>query len=208
MTFPSDRVTAIDGIIEEMRKERSDDFNKYGVWEDELTEQLLWRSLNNPRQEAAIPSFPSWSWAVTGGEKLWISNRVICQSISTTTLTDSGTLRASAPLLRARVAEHAVPYCCIKALRGRTSTTNDKIILFGLDIQMLSVIAYESKQSFLLLDVDESAEVLGIAVFDDERPRFLEVLCLVLVSANRGKHDIWCVGDKLAPSTRYREHFN
>jgi hypothetical protein len=43
LTFPSDRTEAIRGVAEEFQRSRTDRYiPDYGVWEDQLTNQLLW----------------------------------------------------------------------------------------------------------------------------------------------------------------------
>lgn len=70
LTRPSDRLPALQGIVNEEGKRRDDAFLSEGVWEKEITEHLLWyRSSVLAHGDSALPS---WSWAATEGSKDWI----------------------------------------------------------------------------------------------------------------------------------------
>lgn len=70
LTRPSDRLAALQGIVNEESKRRDDIFLSEGVWEKEIPQHLLWyqTSLLAPGD----PALPSWSWAATEGSKYWI----------------------------------------------------------------------------------------------------------------------------------------
>lgn len=68
LTYASDRLTALQGIVSELQKTRKDDF-RYGVWEDGLAEQLCWGPVHWTEDDE--PSLPSWSWAKSSGYKEW-----------------------------------------------------------------------------------------------------------------------------------------
>lgn len=74
LTYPSDRLHALRGIVTHLQRRRGDKFlHKYGVWEDKLHQQLLWRQLAPSIDTDSLP-LPTWSWAATGGAKQWTNN--------------------------------------------------------------------------------------------------------------------------------------
>ncbi|KAF1847837.1 HET-domain-containing protein, partial [Cucurbitaria berberidis CBS 394.84] len=63
LTYPSDRLHALRGIASHIGKTRPDKYRfEYGVWEDHLFEQLLWKK-ENLDGEADLLHLPTWSWA-------------------------------------------------------------------------------------------------------------------------------------------------
>lgn len=73
LTFPSDRTEAIRGVAEELsRWSRKDRYvPDYGVWEDDLMEQLLWSKDRQYYVDSKLPTKPSWSWVATESAKVW-----------------------------------------------------------------------------------------------------------------------------------------
>jgi hypothetical protein len=72
LTFPSDRTEAIRGVAEEFQRSRTDRYIlDYGVWEDQLTDQLLWFKDGSFFDNGRLSHKPSWSWITTGGAKIW-----------------------------------------------------------------------------------------------------------------------------------------
>jgi hypothetical protein len=72
LTMPQDRLYALRGIVDEMAQARTGKFlYDYGVWEDGLHSQLLWRQ-EEPTAETDSMGLPSWSWASLGGGKCWL----------------------------------------------------------------------------------------------------------------------------------------
>lgn len=70
LTRPSDRMVALQGIVNEESKRRDDTFLSEGMWEKEIPQHLLWyrTSVLAPGD----PALPSWSWGATEGSKKWI----------------------------------------------------------------------------------------------------------------------------------------
>jgi hypothetical protein len=80
LTYPQDRLYALQGIIDEMQKSRQDSFLfECGVWEEKLDEQIFWRQKESVKENESL-DFPTWSWASIGGSKDW-------------SLTEIGTIR-------------------------------------------------------------------------------------------------------------------
>jgi hypothetical protein len=72
LTFPSDRTEALRGVAEEFKGLRKGRYvYKYGVWEADLTSQLLWFNLNAHSNYARLSDGPSWSWTATESAKRW-----------------------------------------------------------------------------------------------------------------------------------------
>ncbi|KAI0382139.1 heterokaryon incompatibility protein-domain-containing protein [Hypomontagnella monticulosa] len=70
LTFASDRLQAIQGVANALSSAH-DGIYAYGLWEDELTTNLIWESSNVSSPMGDLPDVPSWSWAATRGEKYW-----------------------------------------------------------------------------------------------------------------------------------------
>ena len=72
LTFPSDRTEAILGVAEEFQRSRTDRYiPDYGVWENQLTNQLLWFKDGPFFDNDRLSHKPSWSWITTGSAKIW-----------------------------------------------------------------------------------------------------------------------------------------
>ena len=76
ITYPSDRIEALQGVVAEFSTSpdyREDHFyTEYGVWQREIERQLLWRYITVEAIPAPLVHLPTWSWAATGGEKVWV----------------------------------------------------------------------------------------------------------------------------------------
>jgi len=77
LTFPSDRIEALQGVVAEFStypEYRGNQFyTEYGVWERELERQLLWKVITVEPTLAPLVHLPTWSWAATEGEKVWVA---------------------------------------------------------------------------------------------------------------------------------------
>ncbi|CAN9173181.1 unnamed protein product [Alternaria alternata] len=72
LTFPSDRTEAIRGVAEEIQRSRTERYiPDYGVWDDQLTNQLLWFKDGPFFDNGRLSHKPSWSWITTGSAKIW-----------------------------------------------------------------------------------------------------------------------------------------
>lgn len=72
LTFPSDRTEAIRGVAEEYQGSRKARYiPDNGVWEDQLTDQLLWFKDGPFFDNGRLSHKPSWSWITTGSAKIW-----------------------------------------------------------------------------------------------------------------------------------------
>lgn len=70
LTWPSDRLPALQGIVNNEGKGKKDTFLSEGVWEKEIPEHLLWHRISV--LACGDSALPSWSWAATEGSKDWI----------------------------------------------------------------------------------------------------------------------------------------
>jgi len=69
LTFKTDRLQAIQGIVWAMQKARSGGYS-FGVWGNDLEKQLIWWESTPKRgPHEDLPDLPSWSWAVLGGSQ-------------------------------------------------------------------------------------------------------------------------------------------
>ncbi|KAI1261495.1 heterokaryon incompatibility protein-domain-containing protein [Xylariaceae sp. FL1019] len=69
MTYPTDRVRGIEGILQVFRGTHGSENFKWGMWvRDSLSYSLLWQPRENPKRitddpNTGMPIYPSWSWA-------------------------------------------------------------------------------------------------------------------------------------------------
>ncbi|KAH7096035.1 heterokaryon incompatibility protein-domain-containing protein [Paraphoma chrysanthemicola] len=71
LTYPSDRLKALKGIVAHLQRSRTDQYyQNYGVWQERLTEQLFWLHVGPQTADGAL-TLPSWSWATTQSRKTW-----------------------------------------------------------------------------------------------------------------------------------------
>lgn len=118
LTYSSDRITALLGIVGQIGELRKDCFvRKSGVWEGELAEQLLWRSSEIRGED--LPGIPSWSWAATGREKQWAHETIANVGYHKVELAKSGSLCASGELLSASTVPTPLRECCVKHYQAR-----------------------------------------------------------------------------------------
>ncbi|KAI4941729.1 hypothetical protein J4E91_010603, partial [Alternaria rosae] len=76
LTCPEDRVAALRGIGALYQRYRKDLYiPEYGVWEKDLTFQLLWFNKGRSFDDGELPGMPSWSWAAIKGAKTWPPER-------------------------------------------------------------------------------------------------------------------------------------
>jgi hypothetical protein len=165
LTNAGDRLYALQGIAEKIGETRDDYYNtSYGVWGDEgLYEQLLWRQ-DQPLLETGVLDLPTWTWAATGGSKVWCLESIgdsACESMPRTLqLGSSGALSSSGDL------SNVTPTLRPLFLRPW---------MFNLYLYMHSVNAFLGRYIFLhrgnepdyLVHVIEGCSgVLGLAVFD------------------------------------------
>ncbi|KAI1408879.1 HET-domain-containing protein [Hypoxylon sp. FL1857] len=94
LTHQTDKLTAIDGIVQYMRRLRNCDY-RAGLWSDSLALDLLWhtviqngrpsrRTQRNLSEETPWSSdkwlFPTWSWASIHGEIYWSTDEDIIEN--------------------------------------------------------------------------------------------------------------------------------
>ncbi|KAF4993385.1 hypothetical protein FDECE_13418 [Fusarium decemcellulare] len=180
LTVPSDRMPALLGIVSQLRKTRNDSFREdVGTWEDELAEQLLWRQLDEPRDQLELPS---WCWAAAAGKKLWMfklphlgrlraSFHGIAQTVK---LSQSQSVNASGYLMPVTIGPQRLEKCCIENLWRASSIQTGSMLRDWTGVP-------ESDQitRFPVCDLSEEHAVLGLAVLDIGSSRS-ECFCFVL----------------------------
>ncbi|KAH7071517.1 heterokaryon incompatibility protein-domain-containing protein [Paraphoma chrysanthemicola] len=156
LTYSSDRIEAIRGVVAQLQQSRCDRFlEQYGVWEDQLLEQLLWRH-DEEYSDAQSLNLPSWSWAATGGNKIWCpdfhleAHTYVSENVR---VTSAGSLRASGHLTTATMSRRTVSM----PLRRPGSFS-------------LYERAINSKRCHYIWDTDPGKPILGIADFDHGNP--------------------------------------
>ncbi|KAK1974445.1 heterokaryon incompatibility protein-domain-containing protein [Colletotrichum cereale] len=194
LTVPSDRLFALLGIAAENQKFRNDSFvPEFGVWEDKLAEQLLWRPTGTNDED--VPSLPSWCWAATGGQKMWLLDlldhsihselavKILPKVVS---LRKSGSVHVLGLLIRSKVASLPLPECCIRSfnyitncrMENPSKSSPEKVLFPGYTLERCSI------RRFAILNPTGACKILGIALFDRDK-YFSECFCFILSSTTR-----------------------
>ncbi|KAK1958649.1 HET-domain-containing protein [Colletotrichum sublineola] len=188
LTVPSDRLVALRGIVTEIQKSRNDRFvPEFGVWEDKLAEQILWRPTDTKHEDLA--GLPSWCWAATGGEKSWLINeagymfgQTIESTVNTVNLRSSGSVNASGLLIKFTMAPLPLRECCVQHFENQHRP--------GKELPLESVILpswtgeHFNIRRYLILNPRGKSDFLGIAIFD-RCVFFSECFCFILASTRR-----------------------
>ena len=188
LTYEKDRLLAIDGIVNEMRKSRSDNY-RFGVWENNLNQQLLWMFSKFHTQKLNVLDLPSWCWAATEWNKKWLANSI--ESLNSIdvglALRDSGVLDATGSLLRTRVSQHPMSECCLVPVVyfPQPVTVPERLMSWGVARN-----GDNGLNCFLLHDVEMADRIFGMAVFDG-REYCQEAFCFFLASNDRLSDDPW-----------------
>jgi hypothetical protein len=164
LTFPSDRLHALRGIVRhlKLRGRRQDEyFFEYGVWQDGLIEQILWRQWWPLRDEDSL-ELPSWSWAATGGPKIWIYNITNPPSGSLTKramVSSSGSLRISGNI--------AAPSFFL----SRTPDSSKFLVDVNQEVQVVEQYMFTRDDfgflpSYIIWDGSLKKRIFGLAAFD------------------------------------------
>lgn len=174
LTYPSDRIHAIRGIVAQMQKTRNDEFLfDYGVWQNGLIEQLVWRQYEQNFDKDAL-QLPTWSWAATGGEKAWCigGDRYVTDDITVSRnlvkaldVTSIGSLKVAGNLISLDHAVERIP--C-----GNYVKDSELIYLQETEFIMLACTEFSSDlPKYIIWGGRSGGEALGLAVFDHERVR-------------------------------------
>lgn len=185
LTYPSDRIIALLGVAAQVGESRSDSFVlESGVWESELVEQLLWRSLEI--REEDFPECPSWSWAATGGEKKWDREGIASSPIQTVQLAESRSLCASGILFKASVSPTPLRQCCVEHYKARTLAKEGE----NWRIEWKLLPGYNGPTDNLprFPILDKTRQAFGLAFFD-RRIYYSECFCFSLASSDRNPMD-------------------
>lgn len=117
VTFPSDRLIALQGVANEEGRRREDRFLSEGIWETGIPQQLLWFRGSILNQDNN--SLPSWSWASTAGSKYWLASLLrtrhsdpLDHSCVVIQMIGQGNLSVSGDLVN--VAREELDNCCVE----------------------------------------------------------------------------------------------
>lgn len=201
LTYPSDRITALLGIVAKIGESRSDCFlSEFGVWEDQLVEQLLWRQIETRNED--LPGLPSWSWAATGGRKHWrdldgLHEATVKGAAQSVQLAESGSIGASGVLMRATVAPLPMRKCCVEHYLTRAHAADSSTLASSLEFSVLADYPRQNNVSrFPIFDPNETRQVLGLAFFD-RGMCYSGCFYSILAGSRRSFNDLWYL---MAPS--------
>jgi hypothetical protein len=179
LTNAGDRLYALQGVVEDMRDARGDHYyDSCGVWESDLYKQIIWRP-NEPILETEVLDLPTWTWAATGGAKLWCLETKYCDSAGASLprvirISSSGALLSSG-----HISQGVLTLNCFK-------------------VSTFLVCAFQSNEWSLLFDeefrpwfgkglsaqiIGGTSAICGFAVFD--RERFGTVKCFFVARQDR-----------------------
>ncbi|KAJ3490183.1 hypothetical protein NLG97_g5839 [Lecanicillium saksenae] len=85
LTYPTDRLTALDGLRTELQKKGDTQRYLSGIWEDKLPDQLLWQVAHELLDAPNPLGLPSWTWArVSCGVRFLLMNKAknVCHRIA------------------------------------------------------------------------------------------------------------------------------
>lgn len=192
LSIHTDRLPAIQGLVNEVAKIRPDNYH-LGVWEEDLEKQLVWLPTSR-RPYEDLPELPSWCWASVGGELRFllqllrsdqnIYNNSVKSSSTSLDFTTNNVL-VDGVLRRAYIQTGSgiISNCCFRELQECRRYTHDQ----PFESQFIEdTYTNLSGQFFEVLDEQNEAAVVGIGAFDHKPyPEFL-MLPLVL-SPREGK---------------------
>lgn len=166
LTYPSDRLVALQGIVTELQHEqKSQYYSEYGVWKDDIHEQILWGHVHPVSDTQDLP-LPSWSWAATGGSKDWLAlcpfERIECVADSIDisnvgTLSCVGSLIAGTRMIRCTARQHDD-----FEIRGPSYYELENMMLTLLNMN-------DQAPALLILDNRTGRRPYGLASFDRDR---------------------------------------
>lgn len=165
LTIVSDRLSAIQGIVTEMKKARKGQYF-FGVWDTDLVVQCLWISCCNTALNDVLPDIPSWSWARTGGAKLWpISLRHDAVSeVRADVRDDEPEILSVSGLLGVIDRSTRVNNCCVDSYISVSRLYLHNLGLLPEEDLLFETNSGEPRCPYVLQD--RSGQVLGLGVFD------------------------------------------
>ncbi|KAF2788725.1 HET-domain-containing protein [Melanomma pulvis-pyrius CBS 109.77] len=191
LTVVSDRLPAIQGIVNEMQKTKDSRF-LYGIWEDQLIEQLLWRAYPKSGDRDRLVDLPSWCWASTGTEKLWLPhtrNEELLSIPQTVKIGDTGCLTVPGTLIRPIYGENEISTCCTTKMFEQIRIRQEMLLGLGnIEVTMLPGYSDDKHPSFLVFDQHHPRSIIGYAVFD-EKEVITNALCFLLGTTTRKTTD-------------------
>jgi hypothetical protein len=174
LTGASDRLIAIQGIASEMQKTRTDRF-LFGVWEDRLVEQLLWRPKYGEGERLGLPS---WCWASIESLKEWLpeipantkEDRVLQEVPRCIQIADSGSLVVSGDLIRPACDTKEIPHCCVVNLPGYgEALRQEEHITISFEVKLFLSYVADGNTTYLVSDQHNPKEVFGYVMFDQNK---------------------------------------
>ena len=170
LTYSSDRLIAIQGIVNEEQRSRTGHFIN-GIWVDNVIPELLWY-MRERRRVADWDEPPSWSWASKGGKKRW----PLClyegwkeELLRTLSISEPRTLTVAGKLVQLSFGSNDILLCCYKWFHEKASAKAGTLMMLG-------ELHYPTFTIWKLL---HNGAVCGLAVFDDEK--LSSAQCLLLL---------------------------
>ncbi|KAF4874279.1 hypothetical protein CGCSCA1_v006615 [Colletotrichum siamense] len=227
LTYPSDRLVAIRGIAtaktgssnlfrhtlssgqassseKEVVEDRAALIDlkpvfRFGVWKAQLTEQLLWLPMEKPYEEDDLPNLPSWSWAASGGHKVWPVRHLLANvpvNMTGPMLRKTGAIRATGFFFMVKLG--SLQECCVTYLSDEVKHESIAPTLKRSESIELSFLSNNSAEpgrqlrNYLLRSPRgiEEGNVVGMGRLDrDLSPKNMFFLILTLV--RRQTLDLW-----------------
>ncbi|KAI1734813.1 heterokaryon incompatibility protein-domain-containing protein [Xylaria scruposa] len=156
LTFEKDKFPALSGVVKQMQRVRH---AKYiaGLWEDNLIEDLLWRTFALSAERSSKWRAPTWSWASMNGRIQYDYNsnnakRTFAKvlEIECTPLASDGTLELTSATLR--ISSHMVT----AVLRKNTNTNSAPSTLHRYTLEVADGDYYGFQSDCTLPDPDDN----------------------------------------------------
>jgi hypothetical protein len=158
LTYATDRLYALEGVAGRTGKARDDQYlSQYGVWDDHLVEQLLWR-INKSNTEEDRIDLPTWSWAAIAGQKVWCpfdNKHAFRHMPKACKITNSGSLRITGHM-----------YLPSLAFRVISPESFNLFSNYSLEYNMLPTDNLDDYPLYAISDNGNEEMILGIAVLD------------------------------------------
>lgn len=203
LTFPKDRLPAIQGIATELDKRDRDGtrgpYNKFGVWVDSPTMpiELLWRNdIPSSIMAMRTASIPTWSWAHIESKKRWhlfinadqSINSIVEKTYTTLVATDTDPrcLKIRGYLDTKNHPREADYYCIKVSPRVRRSIASILDVIFCCFEEQYFFVSPSgfSPPIEMILSHSQGSQILGMAAFDSQGPRS-NLVFSVLTSTTR-----------------------
>lgn len=177
ITRHDDRLYAVAGIVEFLQRAKVGNYHhEYGVWDDNIGLQLLWRQPYVVHAHVSS-TLPTWSWAAMQGPKRWpVISAALSDQTKSLNITADGSLATVGYLITQSAILQSVP-CEVAWRICNLAWHNVKI----------KERRQEQRRTYLIFDKTQPRSILGTAAFDHTLST--SAAFFILVSDRSGQSD-------------------